>query len=70
MEKWIKVPVLFKIDRETLNRLDTAANELGHSRSHFIRNAITRRIVEYEARERKVILTLRDQTPSPSEERA
>ncbi len=64
MSNWLKVPVLFKIDRETLNRLDTAANELGHTRSLFIRRAINKRIADYESHEKNVIMSLRDEAPN------
>ncbi len=63
MSNWRKIPVLFKIDRETLNRLDTAASELGHTRSLFIRRAIYKKISDYESRERKVIMSLREEAP-------
>ncbi len=70
MPKWTKVPVLFKIDRETLNKLDIAANELGHTRSLFIRNAINQRISEYETHERNIIIGLRQPALAPSDDKA
>jgi metal-responsive CopG/Arc/MetJ family transcriptional regulator len=54
--------ILFKIDAETLNKLDKATAELGHTRSLFIRDAICRRICDYEAHERRVILSLKPRT--------
>ncbi len=71
MTKWVKIPVVFKIDRETLKKLDTFAYELGHTRSLFIRNAINRKMSDYESREREVILSLRQRTPlAPSQTEA
>jgi metal-responsive CopG/Arc/MetJ family transcriptional regulator len=61
MKKCYTTPVLFKIDDETLNKLDKATAELGHTRSLFIRDAISRRIVDYEAHERPIILSLKPQ---------
>ena len=61
MKELYSNPILFKIDAETLNKLDKATAELGHTRSVFIRDAITRRICDYEARERPVILSLKTQ---------
>ena len=58
MKKCYPTPILFKIDAETLSKLDKATAELGHTRSLFIRDAINRRIRDYEARERSVILSL------------
>jgi hypothetical protein len=59
MKKCYSIPILFKIDVDTLNKLDMAIDELGHTRSLFIREAINRRICDYEARERPVILSLK-----------
>ncbi len=70
MTKWSKVPILLKIDRETLSKLDTAASELGHTRSLFIRRAIDKKISDYESRERKVIISLRDEAPHGQTENA
>jgi predicted DNA-binding protein len=62
MKKAYTVPILLKIDIDTLNNLDHACNELGHTRSLFIREAINRRICDYEAHERPLILSLRRPT--------
>jgi hypothetical protein len=61
LKKLYSIPILFKIDRETLSKIDKAGDELGHTRSLFIRDAISRRIFDYEAHERPVILTLKPQ---------
>jgi metal-responsive CopG/Arc/MetJ family transcriptional regulator len=58
MKKCYSTPILFKIDDEMLNKLDKATAELGHTRSLFIRDAICRRILDYEAHERALILSL------------
>ncbi len=52
--------ILFKIDTETLNRLAKAAEELGHTRSQFIRESLARRILAYERDERETILRLKE----------
>jgi hypothetical protein len=62
MKKCYSIPVLFKIDKQTLCKLDKATDELGHTRSLFIREAIKRRIVDYEAHERPLILSLKQPT--------
>ena len=62
MKKAYTAPILLNIDINTLNRLDNACHELGHTRSLFIRDAIYRRIVDYEAHERPVLLSLRPRT--------
>jgi predicted DNA-binding protein len=54
--------ILFKIDTETMSRLAKAAEELGHTRSQFIRESIARRILAYEQHERETILKLRQPT--------
>ena len=59
MKKHYTIPILFKIDEQTLGKLDKAIDELGHTRSLFIRDAINRRIFDYEAHERPVILSLK-----------
>lgn len=59
MKKHYSIPILFKIDEETLNKLDMAIDELGHTRSLFIREAISRRIFDYESHERPLILSLK-----------
>ncbi len=59
MKKCYSIPILFKIDDETLNKLDKATAELGHTRSLFIRDAICRRIFDYESHERPLILSLK-----------
>jgi metal-responsive CopG/Arc/MetJ family transcriptional regulator len=61
MKKCYSVPILFKLDKQTLGRLDNAINELGHTRSLFIRDAISRRILDYEVHERPLILSLKPQ---------
>ncbi len=58
MKKAYSVSILLNIDINTLNKLDNACHELGHTRSLFIREAINRRIFDYEAHERPVILSL------------
>jgi predicted DNA-binding protein len=62
MKKLYSIPILFKIDAETLNKLDMATDELGHTRSLFIREAICRRICDYEVHERPLILSLKPPT--------
>jgi predicted DNA-binding protein len=62
MKKHYSIPILFKIDEQTLGRLDKAIDELGHTRSLFIREAINRRICDYEAHERALILGLKPPT--------
>lgn len=62
MKKPYSIPILFKIDEQTLNKLDKAIEELGHTRSLFIREAISRRIFDYEAHERPLILSLKPPT--------
>ncbi len=69
MKKLYSIPILFKIDAETLNKLDMATDELGHTRSLFIREAINRRIFDYESHERPVILSLRPQVQLAPRER-
>ena len=69
MKKLYSNPILFKIDAETLNKLDKATAELGHTRSLFIRDAICRRIFDYEARERPLILSLKPQVQLAPRER-
>jgi predicted DNA-binding protein len=69
MHKTYSTPILFKIDEETLARLDRAANELGHTRSLFIRNAINLRVSDYETRERDLILSLKQRAPVTAPER-
>jgi len=59
LKKHYSIPILFKIDEETLNKLDMAIDELGHTRSLFIREAISRRIFDYESHERPLILSLK-----------
>ena len=59
MKKHYPIPILFKIDEQTLDKLDKATDELGHTRSMFIRDAICRRIFDYEAHERPLILSLK-----------
>ena len=59
MKKHYPIPILFKIDEQTLGKLDKATDELGHTRSMFIRDAICRRIFDYEAHERPLILSLK-----------
>ena len=61
MKKHYSIPILFKIDEQTLGKLDKAIDEPGHTRSLFIRDAICRRICDYEARERPLILSLKPQ---------
>ncbi len=56
--------ILFKIDTQTMSRLARAAEELGHTKSQFIREAITRRLLAYEQRERETILRLRHSAKS------
>jgi len=58
LKKHFSIPILFKIDEQTLGKLDKAIDELGHTRSLFIRDAISRRILDYEAHERPLILSL------------
>jgi len=62
MKKLYSIPILFKIDAEALNKLDMATDELGHTRSLFIREAICRRICDYEVHERPLILSLKPPT--------
>jgi predicted DNA-binding protein len=69
VKKLYSNPILFKIDAETLNKLDKATAELGHTRSLFIRDAICRRIFDYEARERPLILSLKPQVQLAPRER-
>ncbi len=57
MSKTYSTAILFRIDGETLKKLDSAANELGHSRSLFIRDAIRRRISDHDAPERTFVGT-------------
>jgi predicted DNA-binding protein len=59
MKKHYPIPILFKIDDQTLGKLDKATDELGQTRSMFIRDAICRRIFDYEAHERPLILSLK-----------
>jgi uncharacterized protein (DUF1778 family) len=59
MKKHYPIAILFKIDEQTLGKLDKATDELGHTRSMFIRDAICRRIFDYEAHERRLILSLK-----------
>jgi hypothetical protein len=59
MKKHYPIPILFKIDEQTLRKLNKASDELGHTRSMFIRDAICRRIFDYEAHERHLILSLK-----------
>jgi hypothetical protein len=59
MKKHYSIPILFKIDEQTLGKLDKATDELGDTRSLFIRDAISRRILDYEAHERPLILSLK-----------
>jgi metal-responsive CopG/Arc/MetJ family transcriptional regulator len=59
MKKCYSIPILFNIDKQTLGKLDKATAELGHTRSLFIRDAICRRIFDYEAHERPLILSLK-----------
>jgi metal-responsive CopG/Arc/MetJ family transcriptional regulator len=62
MKKRYSIPILFKIDEQTLGKLDKTIDELGHTRSLFIRDAISRRIFDYENHERPVILSLKPRT--------
>ena len=59
MKKHFPIPILFKIDDQTLGKLDKATDELGQTRSMFIRDVICRRIFDYEAHERPLILSLK-----------
>ena len=59
MKKVYAIPILFKIDADMLARLDGATDELGQTRSLFIRDAIARRICDYERRERPVLAQLK-----------
>lgn len=52
--------ILFKLDTQTMSKLTQAAEELGHTRSQFIRESIARRIVAYERDERETILRLKE----------
>jgi metal-responsive CopG/Arc/MetJ family transcriptional regulator len=68
MKKHYSIPILFKIDEQTLGKLDKAIDELGHTRSLFIRDAISRRIFDYESHERALILGLKPPAfPAPRE---
>jgi metal-responsive CopG/Arc/MetJ family transcriptional regulator len=69
MKKLYSIPILFKIDKQTLGKLDKAIDELGHTRSLFIRDAISRRILDYESHERPVILSLKPPALYASRER-
>lgn len=59
MRKKYPETVLFKIDTETMSRLAKAAEELGQTRSQFIRESLARRILAYERDERDTFLRLR-----------
>jgi predicted DNA-binding protein len=59
MRKKYPQTILFKLDTETMGRLTKAAEELGHTKSQFIRESIARRIGAYEQHERETILRLR-----------
>lgn len=69
MSKRRSVQILLNIDQDTLRKLDNARDELGHTRSLFIRDAIGRRIFDYETHERPVILSLKPQALHAPQER-